>query len=290
MPAKSTNSSRSTRAQALSRAWRATAILTRPHDHDRDRRPQSPQTRRAGANRPLSSLLTNTPCDDQQQLYKRPRRTTTTTLLMRIVAFVLTIGLSLIAVAIVATVARSPITVAGTNSVSARVVGELEKGDISNCQPAGTIPRGTSAIRITIEPIDVGPEVSVKVLSGSRTLTKGQTPAGWGSAPTVTVPVKPFASPIHGARICTTIGRVVQPYRISGELRHSHPSEVELQALILRMEYLRPGPRSWLSLASSIAYHMGLGRAASGTWIAFLAVLLMLAVVALASRLTLEEL
>lgn len=209
---------------------------------------------------------------------------------MRIIPLIITIGLGLIVTAIVATIARSPITVAGTNSVSAQVTGELKKGDISSCQPAGTIPRGTSAIRIAIEPIDVGPKVDVKVLSGSRMLAEGQTPAGWGSASTVTVPVKPFAGPIHGAHICTMIGPAVQRFRISGELRHSHTSEVKLQALILQMEYLRPGPKSWLSLASSIAYHIGLGHAASGTWIVFLAVLLMLAVVALASRLTLEEL
>jgi hypothetical protein len=209
---------------------------------------------------------------------------------MRTIPLILIVGLGLIVAAIVATLLGSPITVAGTNSVSARVTGELEKGDISSCQPAGTIPRGTSAIRIAIEPIEVGPKVGVKVLSGSRVLAEGQTPAGWGSASTVTVPVKPFTRPIHGARICTMIGATVQRFRISGELRHSHTSEVKLQALILQMEYLRPGTKSWFSLASSVAYHMGLGRAASGTWIVFLAILLMLAVVVLASRLTLEEL
>jgi hypothetical protein len=56
------------------------------------------------------------------------------------------------------------------------------------------------------------------------------------------------------------------------------------------MEYLRPQPKSWWSLASSIAYRMGLGRAVGGTWIVFLALALTLAVALLALRLTLREL
>jgi hypothetical protein len=56
------------------------------------------------------------------------------------------------------------------------------------------------------------------------------------------------------------------------------------------MEYLRPGRKSWWSLASSVAHHMGLGHAASGTWIVFLVLALMLTVVILASRLALREL
>jgi hypothetical protein len=53
---------------------------------------------------------------------------------------------------------------------------------------------------------------------------------------------------------------------------------------------LRPGTKSWWSMASSIAYHMGLGHAPSGTWIVFLLIVLVLGVVFIVVRLTLEEL
>ncbi len=55
----------------------------------------------------------------------------------------------------------------------------------------------------------------------------------------------------------------------------------------LRIEYLRPGPGSWWSLASAVARRMGLGRAPSGTWVALLPLALMSVAVALAAWLVL---
>ena len=45
-----------------------------------------------------------------------------------------------------------------------------------------------------------------------------------------------------------------------------------------RVEYLRAGHGSWWSRASSVARHMGLGHAASGTWIVFLLIALMITI------------
>ena len=58
----------------------------------------------------------------------------------------------------------------------------------------------------------------------------------------------------------------------------------------LIIDYLRPGTSSWLSLAGEVAHRMGLGRAAAGTWIVFLALALLAAAIVLASRLLLREL
>jgi hypothetical protein len=210
---------------------------------------------------------------------------------MRSVKIVLALTLALTVIAIVAVLSRSPLTVAGSNSIPVQVGGELEKGDVGSCQPAGTLPRGASAIRVTIEARAVGPKVTLRVLSGSRVLSEGHRVAGWGTAPTVTVPVRRLDQAIDNARICTTVGPTVEPLRFYGT---SAPAPVagasKLQDVMLRMEYLRPGPRSWWSLGSSIAHHMGLGRAGSGTWIVYLAVALMLAVASLAARLALREL
>jgi hypothetical protein len=60
--------------------------------------------------------------------------------------------------------------------------------------------------------------------------------------------------------------------------------------MLLNMAYLRPGSKSWWSLAPSIIRHIGLGHEPHGTWTAFLVVALMLAVVFVVSLLTLKEL
>ncbi len=210
---------------------------------------------------------------------------------MRSVAVALSVGLALLVVAIITILARSPLTVAGTNSVPETVNNELHKGNLSSCQPVGTFPKGTSAIRIAIEPTSAGPTVTAKVLSGTRVLTQGQLIDGWGSASSATVPVKPLAQTLKNAVICTTIGPATLPFKIRGTpARQSAANANKLQAVVLHMEYMRPGPKSWWSLAPSIAYHMGLGRAASGTWIVYFTIVLMLAVAILAARLTLKEL
>ena len=210
---------------------------------------------------------------------------------MRSVVVALAVGLALMVIAVVVVLSQSPLTLAGTNSIAAKIDVEVEKGDIGSCQPAGMLPRGTSAIRIAIEARAVGPTVTVRVMSGSRVLTEGRQVAGWGAAPNVTVPVRRLAHPVDNARICIMVGPTVEPLRFRGTQIPSSPAHAsKLQDVTLRMEYLRPRPKSWWSLASSVAYHMGLGRATSGTWIVFLALALMLAVAILASRLTLREL
>jgi hypothetical protein len=210
---------------------------------------------------------------------------------MRSVKIVLAAGLALTAVVVVVVLSHAPSKVVAGNAVAAQSMLELEHGGVGSCQPARMLPRGTSALRIAIEARAVGPAVSVRVLSGSRVITEGHRPAGWGSAPTVTVPVRPLAHEVTGVRICVGVGQTVEPLRVHGTLT-GHPTAGggELGRMTLRMEYLRPGRKSWWSLASSVAHHMGVGRAPSGTWVGFLALALMLAVAVLASRLALRDL
>ncbi len=211
---------------------------------------------------------------------------------MRSVVIALAAGLTLTGIAIIAILAHSPLSVAGTNSVSGAEYFELEQdGKLSSCQPSGTIPRGTSAIRIGVEGLYFGPAVTIKVLKGSRVLREGHQVPGGVSAPTATVPVSSFAHPVDDARVCMAVGPAKERIRYYGVPNHSAgPRANPLQQSTLHVEYMRPGGKSWWSQASSIAYHIGLGRAPSGTWVAFLALFLMLVVVAVVSRLTLEQL
>lgn len=204
----------------------------------------------------------------------------------------LAVGLASIGIAIVAVLAHSPLKVVGSNSIPATDYIELnQKGRLSSCQASGTIPQGTSAIRIGTEGPYFSPAVTVKVLSGSRVLREGHKIAGGASAPTVTVPVKSLASAVSGAQVCVTVGPAVEPIRYYGiPNRSAPPRATPLQEVTLHIEYMRPSEKSWWSFISPIAYHMGLGRAPSGTWVAILVLLLMLVVLFIVSRLTLEEL
>jgi hypothetical protein len=209
---------------------------------------------------------------------------------MRSVQIALVAGLTLVVIAIGVALSRAPLGVAGTNSIPAHPpVGET-RGNEQSCQQGGTVPQGTSVIRVSLS-ANVGPNVSLRVLFGSRVLTQGERGAGWGEDETVSVPVRRVSHTVHNALICTTVGPSIEYLQIRGTpTRAASPKALGLRGVMLRMEYLRPGHKSWWSLASSVAHHMGLGHAASGTWIVFLVLALMLAVVALASRLALREL
>lgn len=208
------------------------------------------------------------------------------------VVVALAVGLTAIGIGLIVVPTQSPPVVAGTNSIPGKNYIELEeKIKLSNCQPAGSLPSGTSAVRLGIEGLYFSPAATVRLVTGSHVLTEGQHIAGGPSAPTVTVPVKQLAHVVNGARICTTVGPAFEPIRFYGIPNRTSVSPTNpLQQAVLHMEYIRPGTRSWWSSTSSIAYHMGLGHVPSGTWTVFLVIVLMLAVIAVASRLTLEEL
>lgn len=210
----------------------------------------------------------------------------------RSVIAALAVGLASIGVALIAVLAHSPLTVARTNSASSTDYVELEeKGKLSNCQPAGPIPEGTSAIRLGIEGLHFSPAVTVRILVGSRVIREGWRIAGGPSIPNVAVPVASFTHALDGARICTTVGPAVEPIRYYGTPRHiSVPQANVLEDATLHAEYLRPGSKSWSSFVSSIVHHMGLGHAPSGTWVAYLVLILMLGLVLIVVRVSLREL
>jgi hypothetical protein len=212
-------------------------------------------------------------------------------MMRRSVVMSLAAGLTLTGIALVATLARAPLATIGANPIPAKEFIEVEeKGKLSNCQPAGKIPSGTTAIRIGIEGLDYSPALTVKVLQGSRILREGHQPAGGVSAPTVTVPVGRFSHAVSGASICPTVGPALEPVRYYGMPARSNAQGNQLQTAALHVEYLRPSGKPWWSSLSSIAYRMGLGRAPSGTWVAFLALLLAIATIVVVCRLMLEEL
>jgi hypothetical protein len=209
---------------------------------------------------------------------------------MRSVQIALVAGLTLVVIAIGVTLSRAPLSVAGTNSVAAQLAAGHTRGDTRDCQQGGTLPVGTTVIRLSLS-ANVGPKVGLNVRLGSRVVTRGERGAGWGEEETVSVPVARVARTTPGTVVCTTVGPTIENLQINGTPKRPTPSgALGLRDVLLRIEYLRAGRKSWWSLASSVAHHMGFGHAPGGAWIVYLLLVLMLAVVALASGLALREL
>ena len=208
---------------------------------------------------------------------------------MRSVRVALVVGLAITALTIGVVLSGSPPTVAATNSVPANSPLRFVRGGYERCQEGETLPRDSSAIRLSLS-ANIGPRVTVSVLSGSRVVTHGQRAAGWGVQETVTVPVKPVPRAIPNARICVAIGPTVERLEVRGSLVPTLvPGGGSRNVGKLRIEYLRAGHTSWWSLVPSVARHMGLGRTPSGTWIVFALLALMITITILASRLVLKE-
>jgi hypothetical protein len=207
-------------------------------------------------------------------------------------SIVLVTGLTLIAAILAVTLARSPPILAGTNRVPAeRPVGIAEEA-IGACQAGETLPAGTSAIRLSLIAI-IGARVSVKVLSGPKLLTQGATAAGWTGSE-VAVAVAPLARSVSPVTVCFNLTGVNGEEQVRGRDTPAAVAAVSRSGQRLngrfRVEYVRAGHTSWLSLLASIARHMSWGRGWSGIWIVFFILALALAVVTLTSWAIVREL
>jgi len=212
---------------------------------------------------------------------------------MRSVKLALLTGLALLALATGLTLTGSPATVAAGNRASGggvQPIGTTTHG-ATYCQAHEVLPRGTSAIRVWLDAA-AGPRVRVTVSSAGRTIASGTRGSNWIGG-SVTVPVRPLPHRVADATLCVSFAlqdeTIVPQGMPAPAALAAHDGR---QALAGRMivEYLRSGERSWLSLAGEVARRMGLGRVAAGTWVVLVALALLCAAIALASRLLLREL
>ncbi len=202
----------------------------------------------------------------------------------------LAVGLALIAVAFVATLAHAPLTVAGSGVATEHTLVNTTKAAAA-CQEHETLPRGTTALRVSLTSA-LGPRVAVRVLSGGRVIARGATPPGWSDA-SVTVPVRPLPRTVAPVKVCFTMaqmnGKVAMRGTPTASALAAETSEGPLPGR-MGIEYLRPGGSTWWSQATAVAHRLGLGRAASGTWNALLVMALVASVIALSSWLVVKEL
>lgn len=211
--------------------------------------------------------------------------------MMRATLAALVTGLASICVALVVVLSGSPVAVIASNGIATPVAAYIH-GNHTVCQHVSTLPAGTSAIRESFS-ANVGPKVTLRILSGGRTIAQGSVPAGWGISESVTVPIHSLSHSIENVRICAKLGASGELIEVKGTgstRRRAGGGPREPSSLRLRIEYLKSGSKSWWSLASSVVRHMGFGRAPTGTVVAILALVLLLAVVGWTSGLILWDL
>jgi hypothetical protein len=201
-------------------------------------------------------------------------------------------GLLLLALAICLTLTRSPPRVAGSDSTALGGSIAATSNGVGVCQSGETVPAGTTAIRLSLYTI-FGPRVVAQVFSGGYLLTSGVRPAGWTEeGPTILV--RPVDQTTTDVKVCITFGQPLGLINVNGS--DTDPAAAMVSnagqplAGRMRIEYLASGRRSWWSLASLVAKHLGLGRWPTGSWIALLALMLMVVVVVAVIRLTLVDL
>jgi hypothetical protein len=165
-------------------------------------------------------------------------------------------------------------------------------GDFGACQAGEALPAQVDAIRMSVG-AGIGPTVHVKAYAGSHILTQGSRPPNW-TGRSVTVPVAPLNHASSSVKLCVTVGPNSDPLYVYGveapPARAAVSSEGQTLPGRIGVEYLAAGHGSWWSRALSVARHIGLGHAISGSWVALLVVVLVGSVAALALRLAWMEL
>ncbi len=207
------------------------------------------------------------------------------------IKIVLAAGLTLIAIAAVAVLLHSPETVAATNGIAPTTALVSARENAQACQAGETIPAGTTAIRLQIV-ATTGPRVSVQVRRGRHLLSSGTLAPPWYGA-VVTVPIAKIERVVRHATVCFQLSELSGAVQAYGSptppAQAAHAAGKSLPGRI-SINYLRPGPQSWLSLAGGVAEHMELGRAASGSAIVVVIAALAAAAIALGAWTTNREL
>jgi hypothetical protein len=200
------------------------------------------------------------------------------------IKIVIATGLALVAISVIVVLLHTPETVAATNGIQPTAELGATPTSASACQAGEALPAGTSAIRLQIE-ATTGPRVAVEVFEGAHLVTRGTEGTSWfGSA--VTIPVRRVNRAFPHTKVCVKLSDLSGLVVFSGA-----PTSPRVAATVngkplpgrLRIVYLEPARESWWSLAGAVIQHMGVGRAASGTWIVFPIVALAAAAIALGS-------
>jgi hypothetical protein len=154
------------------------------------------------------------------------------------------------------------------------------------CQPGELIPADTAAIRLLAGApgSQRGPALAAELQSLPSSHPSGTLAAGW-RAGTITIPLAPRVGHDAGATVCV---RDLGPGAVSfgGSVpAGSWVLMIDGRGLggRVRIDYMRPGSESWLSLAPALAHRITIGKSRLVRhWAPVAFILLMLLAVALA--------
>jgi hypothetical protein len=200
-------------------------------------------------------------------------------------------GLALIVVALVATLAHAPATVARTTVPPATQFTGTTSAS-SGCQRDELLPPGTTAIRLGLFAITT-PEVTVKVFVGPHVLTEGTLAPGWSGEGAAVPMDRVLSRAVSPVSVCFTVKSVTGTVEMVGKTTSPAEATVAEGKPLpgrISIEYLRPNRRSWWSLAPSVARRFGFGRATSGPGNALFVLALAIAVLTLSSWLVVRDL
>ena len=205
----------------------------------------------------------------------------------RLFAATLAIGLTLLAVGLVATLSHAAPRRTGTNGIATAEVFGSTKGGGTLCQRYEQIPAGTGAIRISL--FGVGgraPAVAVAVADGSRSVARGRRAASrLAPQQLVVVPLHPVVAHDAGGRVCVTLGTGGRLGIVGQATAPKFAARSGREPLVgrLQIEYLRPGHESWWAFASTVAHRIEIGHPLAGSSAAFLIVIFTLTAIVLSS-------
>jgi len=204
------------------------------------------------------------------------------------VALAICLTLTLIAVGV--SLARTPPVRAGTDGTPLPTeVGATFAPD-TVCQGEEVVPKGTTIVRMSLLSL-LGPRINLRATGGGQVITTGVRSSGW-TGTVVSIPVQPVARTFSHATICFTLAKRQQLVNYRGaNTTHSPAVSNGTQVLPgrIRIEYLRPGKESWLSLALPTARRIGL-TVSGGGGIVLVLFALVLTITGLTSWLIVREL
>lgn len=208
------------------------------------------------------------------------------------VAITLALGLGVIAVALVVVVLQSPDEVISSNSTVVTEELGLFREHTVVCQAEERLPAAAVAARVSLGAVaHPGPAVFVSFSQHGHIVATGHRGGGW-LGDSLALPLTPRVAALADTTICLTRGPATLPVELAGGAAASaRAATVNGKALPgrLRVEYLRHGQRSWLSLAEHVARRLGLGRSPAGTWIVLPLLAMMAAAIALGVWLLMRE-
>jgi hypothetical protein len=210
---------------------------------------------------------------------------------VRDVKVTLGVGIALMIAVGALTLTHSPPRVVRVGTETTAPLGSIFSG-LKVCQANELLPAGVSGIRLGLVAA-YGTGVRLKLLSGSRVLTEGRRNSDWTSS-SVTVPVTPLNHTVSHVKLCVDLGPNSERIIIGGTATPAREAAVSTSGQSIGgrigVEYITAAKGSWWSRILSVARHIGIGHALSGTWVVLLIAMLMAAVGVLAIRVTLRDL